>query len=299
MELSPIAALLTSSQHVHLINMSFTETQLKAMAITPKCTSGLSIPGSFFIIYETFCDYQNGKTKNVTAMQRAVVGMSCVDILSSVGWFLSTWAAPEGWALYAVGNDKTCRFQGFLLQIAIGAPMYNGALILYYLLVIKHKYTHEQILHIEPYLHVFIWIWCIGTSIVLLSLDLIDFIGPVCWVSDHPSCFEDTPEPGARCNSKYCSTAFFCVPLWIVICMTIYGLFSIYWEVSGNIKPMSRYSSGGRQTSSLPRSSRDANTLAFRAVAYSVAFIVTWTASTIWSVAQWFDYYPFWVSYTW
>jgi hypothetical protein len=39
--------------------------------------------------------------------------------------------------------------------------------------------------------------------------------------------------------------------------------------------------------------------VAFRAVAYSVAFIVTWTASTIWSVAQWFDYYPFWVSYTW
>ena len=55
-------------------------------------------------------------------MKRALVGMSCGDILSSVGWFLSTWAAPvDSGAPYVAGNEKTCAFQGFLLQIAIGA----------------------------------------------------------------------------------------------------------------------------------------------------------------------------------
>lgn len=224
-------------------------------------------------------------------MKRFLVGMSFADILSSIGWFLSTWAAPvESGVPFAAGNDRTCSFQGFLLQIAICAPLYNGALVLNYLLVIKYKWTNAQLLKLEPYLHAFIWIWGLGTSIVLLAMHLFNLIYPVCWISPPAECYGDSP-PSSCGNSKYFATAFFCVPLWIAILMTIYALGNIYWTVRSTTRRMSKYSMG---MSSMKRSSRNVKEVASRAVLYSVAFVITWTASTIWSVAQFFDYYPFW-----
>lgn len=86
------------------------------MALTPKASSALSLPGSAYIIYQSIVDFRRKKT--ASAMQRALVGMSCVDFLSSIGWFLSTWAAPVSSGAYlASGNEATCRFQGFLLQV--------------------------------------------------------------------------------------------------------------------------------------------------------------------------------------
>lgn len=278
--------------------MSFTDQQLKAMAITPKTASGLSIPGSLFIIYEVISDIRHGK--GGSAMKRSLLGMSCVDILSSIGWFLSTWAAPvESGAPFASGTNGTCAFQGFLLQIAIGAPLYNGALVLYYLLVIKYQWSNEKLIKIEPWLHAFIWIWCLGTSATLLGLRLFNFIGPVCWVSDPPECFEDIVSDGVKCGtSKYFATAFFCIPLWIVILATIVALTNIYCVVRGTAQRMSKYNVRG-SIQSMHRTNGNVQSVASRAVMYSMAFVITWTASTIWSFAQFFDYYPFWVSYLW
>jgi hypothetical protein len=273
--------------------MSFTDRQLKAMAISPKVASSLSLLGSSFIIWESIQDYRAGKGSS--SMKRFLVGMSCVDILSSIGWFISTWAAPiDTGAPGAAGNEQTCSFQGFLLQIAIGAPLYNGCLVLNYLLVIKYKWSNAQLLKLEPYLHALIWIWCLGTSIVLLALHLLNFIGPVCWVADPPECFGDYP-PSSCGNAKIFATAFFCVPLWITILTTVYALMNIYFSVRSTTRKMSKYG----QMHSMRRSSRNVKEVASRAVMYSVAFVITWTASTIWSVSQFFHYYPFWVSYLW
>lgn len=259
--------------------MSFTDRQLNAMAISPKVSSSLSIPGSAFILYESIQDYRQGKGSS--SMKRALVGMSCVDILSSIGWFLSTWAAPvESGAPFAAGNAQTCAFQGFLLQIAIAAPMYNGALVLYFLLIIKYQWSNQKLLKLEPYIHVFIWIWCFGTSIVLLALQLLNFIGPVCWVADPPECFGDSP-PSTCGQAKYYATAFFCVPLWTSILMTIYALVHIYVTVRQTVTRMKRYSvgsSGTRSTQvhSMGRSSRNVKDTAWKAVMYSLAFVITW-----------------------
>ena len=276
--------------------MSYTDAQIKAMVITPKVTSALSIPGSAYIIYQSVLDFR--RKKSGSAMQRALVGMSCVDILSSIGWFLSTWAAPESSGAYlASGNDATCRFQGVLLQIAIGGPMYNGALVLYYLLCVKYKWRDDRILKVEPYVHAFIWIWCLSTSFVLLGLGLLNFIGPVCWVAEPAECWDESPDPSLKCGrAKIFATAFFCIPLWIVILTTIGALTVIYLEVRATSLKMKKYSMG---SSDLRRTNRDVKAVALRAVLYSLAFIITWTASTVWSVAQFFDYYPFGISYVW
>jgi hypothetical protein len=113
------------------------ETQLEVLAIMPKITASLSIPCSCFIA--SFVWLKNRTNKRIP-IQRALMGMSVIDVVASSGWWLSTWAVPrdsEVPAAFAAGNTASCVYQGTLLQIAIGAPLYNASLALYYLLVIK------------------------------------------------------------------------------------------------------------------------------------------------------------------
>lgn len=91
-----------------------------ALAIIPKVGASLSIPSSMFIIWEAVSDHRRGKG---TAIQRALVGMSSMDVAASFAWFLSTWAVPEGTAPLSRGNTASCNFQGFLLQLAIGVSI--------------------------------------------------------------------------------------------------------------------------------------------------------------------------------
>ena len=274
------------------------------MVLSPKVAASLSLPGSCFILVETLLDYQESRRteqRSTTPMQRALAGMSLVDILSSLAWFIGTWAAPEdSGALYATGNQNTCRAQGFLLQVAIGAPLYNAALILYYILTIKYNWTSQEIFRIEPWIHAFIWIWCIGTSIVALGRDLVHYIGPICWIADPPECWLEQIPDGVKCGAaKKYSTFMFCVPLWVCILATIYGLVAIFLALRTTVHRMSTRTIAGQHTNVMRRSVADVRAVALRAVLYSLAFILTWTASTIWSVAQWFDHYPFWISYIW
>jgi hypothetical protein len=171
--------------------------------------------------------------------------MSLVDLLSSTGWFLSTWATPEGSILYAKGNQASCNFQGFLLQMAIGGPLYNGALILYYLLIIKYNWSNEKLVKLEPWVHLFIWSWCIGTSITLILLDRIHSIGVVCWIDDPPECYEEISDPDVSCYAGYIGLALFCIPLWICILTSVWALLSIYMAVKKTHLRLKRFSLNG------------------------------------------------------
>lgn len=95
------------------------------LAIIPKVGASISIPSSSFIIWEAVSDHRKGKG---TAIQRALVGMSVVDVCASFAWFLSTWTVPEGTAPLAKGNMASCNFQGFLLQLAVGVSAAAAAM---------------------------------------------------------------------------------------------------------------------------------------------------------------------------
>jgi hypothetical protein len=156
----------------------FTIAQQRALALVPKFTAFISIPCSMAIVWEVLSDHRRGRGTN--SIQRILVGMSVVDILASFAWFLSTWAVPResGWA-FAAGNRASCNFQGFLLQIAIGAPLYNSSLALFYTLIIKLRWTDKQLIRIERLVHAFILTFTIGTSILLLLLDQYNHVGAV------------------------------------------------------------------------------------------------------------------------
>ncbi len=160
---------------------AFSESQQKALALIPKFTSAVSFPCSLAIIYEVISDHRSGR--GTGSIQRILVGMSVVDILASFAWFLSTWAVPQssGWP-FASGNVASCSFQGFLLQLAIGAPLYNCSLALFYTMIIKQRWSGEQLVRLERWVHSFILSFTIGTSILLLLLDQYNHIGAVGWI---------------------------------------------------------------------------------------------------------------------
>jgi len=289
---SSISSMSSSS----LAGDSLTTPQEMALAIVPKCTSALSILSSISIIYEIGCDYR--QKRKTTAVQRVLVAMSCVDILASVAWFLSTWAVPEESGMWgAHGNIATCNLQGFLLQLAIGAPLYNSSLALFYLLMIKWRWTEPQLQTVEKWVHASVITFTLGTSFAMLPMGLYNHIGAVCWVIGSPQDCGDssfgTHEEMVECergNHAWLYGLFlFYIPLWICVVACAVSMVLLYREVSNTHRASARYSAVIRGLRpSMGRSGQDPSRVALQAILYCLSFIVTWTPSTLWSIAHWF-----------
>lgn len=57
--------------------------------------------------------------------------------------------------------------------------MYNSSLALFYLLMIKQRWSDERLYRIERWVHGFILSFTVGTSILLLQLEQYNHIGAV------------------------------------------------------------------------------------------------------------------------
>jgi len=79
-----------------------TEAQLNAVVIVPHFTGAISMIASAFLIWEGFKEHRKGKSN---AMMRAVIGIGVYDLLSSFGWFLSSWMLPAAYGMpFSTGN---------------------------------------------------------------------------------------------------------------------------------------------------------------------------------------------------
>ncbi|KAG7355032.1 hypothetical protein IV203_004388 [Nitzschia inconspicua] len=277
---------------------AFTVSQQRALALVPKFTSSFSIPCSIAIIWEVLSDHRRGR--GTTSIQRVLVGMSVVDICASSAWFLSTWAVPKesGWA-FAAGNKATCDFQGFLLQMAIGAPLYNSSLALFYTLIIKLRWSDKELIRIERWIHGFILSFTIGTSFLMLFLKQYNQIGAVCWIiGDPPDCGNSSYRPGdvpcERGNWAWIyGVALFYGPLWICVIACVVSMIILYHEVKQTLQRASLYTTSYGATHSLGRSGNNSNKVAVQAMLYSLTFLLTWMPSTLWSIAHWYQWSHF------
>lgn len=273
--------------------------QQRIIALTPKFGACLSIPCSIFLIYEVYCDH---KTRGSTPIQRALVGMSVVDLLSSSAWFLSSWLVPAGTWADAAGNRATCNYQGFLFQLAIGAPLFNASLGLYYALLIRRKWTDKMLVRIEKWVHAIIWSWAIGTSIILLPLGQYNQIGQVCWIIGDPiDCGDSTNQsnpdvPCERGDHAWLYGVFtFYGPLWVCVACCTVCMYLVYKEVRETIHRVRQYSFDARASRNIGRTEVDA--VVIQAVLYTLSFFITWLPSTLWSVAHWFRFAAFWLDF--
>jgi hypothetical protein len=269
--------------------------QQLALAITPKCTASLGIPSSIFLISEVVCDFRSGK--GTSAVQRVLVGVAVIDILSSFAWFLSSWAVPResGFAL-AAGTRGSCTFQGFLLQLAVGAPLYNSSLSLFYLLMIKYNWSDAKLAALERWVHGLILLFAVGTAIVLIPLEQFNQVGAVCWIDSVPDecgTFQNS-RAGVPCergkNAWIYGLTLFYGPLWICVIACVIMMIQVYCSVRATMMRARRYS--------LTRSRRnvgqnETTVVAIQAALYTLSFLVTWMPSTIWSIAHWFGFSSF------
>jgi hypothetical protein len=178
--------------------MAWSSAQQTAVAVAPKISSILSLLGSSWILVEVLwgtVDVSRGSQRNSSSQRglqdshlkrhhpyhRLLLAMSTYDILESVWNFASTWplpadesnAAGEFWQ--PVGNKQTCTAQGFFLMLSVAVPMYNAFLSLYYLLVIKYRYTDDYIKKwMEPLMHFVAFLWAFGTSLTASSMGLMN-----------------------------------------------------------------------------------------------------------------------------
>lgn len=271
--------------------MGISEKQFVALAIVPKITASISIPCQLWIIKEVIIDHREGRGK---ATSRALLAMGCIDIMASFGWFLSTWAAPSGTegVPFASGGTRSCTFQGFLLQLAIGAPMYNCLLSLFYLLMICFGWSESRLNRLERGLHLTIIVFASGTGIALIPLGMYNHVSAVCWVMGLPQgCGNSNYNPGSEPCERgdyawLVGLSLFYIPLWVCILFTTTAMSMVYRKVRRREARNQRYMGSGRIRS---------NEVFFQALLYTLAFYVTWLPSTLWSITQWFDSPMFWL----
>jgi len=127
---------------------------------------------------------------------RLVFGMSCMDIMQSLAYCLSTLPSPKDtnarWPSY--GTTLTCSIQGwFLFTGGIGTTIYYCSLCIYYVLMIaKRDITESTIKNkVEPILHFIPLMYSITTGIFLGVTKHFNYAGMVCWIAPLPlNCLE-------------------------------------------------------------------------------------------------------------
>lgn len=182
-------------------------------------------------------------------------------MISSTGYFLGTWLVPSGeigafGPVYgAVGNHATCSLSGFLAQMTIASPLYNGSLSLYYLLTIKYNWPDARLQKIEKWLHILPLGYAYVSSFIALGLDMYGNFEWLCWIKPDVADDDDGGRVAIPTNAQKNYVIFQWVflfgPLWVTILFASLVFYVLYRKVKENEKRMEKYkfslttSSGG------------------------------------------------------
>lgn len=93
----------------------------KFLGVLPLFSGSLSLFGSSWIIVEV----ATTKAKRHSVYNRLLLGMSIVDVSTSIAYMFTTIPIPAGTdeVLWAYGNTHTCTAQGFFIQLGIVPPV--------------------------------------------------------------------------------------------------------------------------------------------------------------------------------
>lgn len=127
---------------------------------------------------------------------RILFGMSVADIIQSLGMALTTLPMPTdmmytGFQGLVIGNQFTCKAQGFFIGFAaVCGMMYNAMLAIYYLCSIQYSMTDDDFCRcLEPTLHAIVLVISLVVSTLLLVHNLYN-PSPIglawCGVSTYP-----------------------------------------------------------------------------------------------------------------
>jgi hypothetical protein len=254
--------------------LGYSEWQSVVLALVPKFTGTLSLLSSTYIVQHVLMS----RSKRRKTYHRILVGMSINDILGSFfSATLSTWPMPAtniGADLDifgAVGSVKTCTMAGFFNQGGnLAAPLYNGSLSTFYLLMIVYGWKeHALKKKVEPYFHIIPNMVGWGTGILGLALRAYGPADWTCWIAPYPSGCDskvlisgDDYDPDSPNSSSIpCERgvyyfayrmAFRYGILWLCILYVTIVMWVVYVTVLTTEKASSKYQYPSFGTTSLP-----------------------------------------------
>ena len=182
----------------------------------------LSLMGSMTIVGIIFRQDRFSSTYG-----RLIFGMSCMDIMQSLAYSLSTLPSPNTstlsnstWPL--LGNSTTCSIQGFFLYTGnTGTTIYYCSLCMYYVLVVLKGMTLKSIKHrFEIYFHAIPLLFCFTCGIFLAVTENFNNAISVCWIAPFPfACRHDVDACTRGKNAMLFRWIFHGIP--IIICFII------------------------------------------------------------------------------
>jgi hypothetical protein len=197
-----------------------TQAQKAALAWVPRISAFLSIFGSSMIIYDIVRD----PIKCGSVFHTLMLAMSVLDIFSSIAWGLTTLPIPEyefgeqSQFYGAKGNTKTCKTQGFFIQLGYTSLFYNMSLSFYFLMVVRYGMKEYQIKKLQLWLHVPALV--VGFGLAFGGIHRYQNDGWGCYIP---------PPPIAQ---DYRSILIFAVvPISIAIIIATVNMVLLYWAV--------------------------------------------------------------------
>jgi len=200
--------------------MSSSEAELRALALVPKITGGISFVFSSMIAMHVLRHPQ----KRRKFYHQLILGMSMSDMSSSIWYAMSTWPIPsDSGVLWASGNSMVCTAQGFFIQFTLCSPIYNVSLSFYYLLAIKHSWKDTRLFKWALVFHGIPLASGLGTAIAGVALNIFHSANLWCWIGTNPSAPSE--------DVTVYRMAFFYGPLWFSIIMVTINLILVFLYV--------------------------------------------------------------------
>jgi len=219
---------------------------------------------------------------------RLILGMS-LHLISYMVWnVVENWAVPVGTphAYDPRGTTRTCSAQGFFFQLAFCIPFYYVFLSTYSFVAIRNRFDPKKYMWVEPYIHILVHVFPVGSAIYLLTLEAYNYNGyAACNLASIPfGCGDDSPD-GIPCergpqNMEQLAWYFNALPGFFVLTFPTLSMALLYGYVRRNQKAQSEPQQGlsstvvvlqqqqQQQQQQLPEIPIDATVFAKQAVVY-------------------------------
>ena len=189
--------------------------------LLPKLAAFCSLLCSSLILAEIYRDYQSKSRKSshsrshghshshshshakrrLSAVPRALIGMSVGDIFFSAAWFAASWIVKGSEDIrvdYHPTTSTACRIQGFFLQWGYLASLsFNASLAVISLLMVRYNWSERRMVKAFQPVAAMLWLTTLAIAIVPLVLDMYHDTGAVCWISAPPP---DLSDVGVDCQ---------------------------------------------------------------------------------------------------
>jgi len=180
-----------------------------------------------------------------------IIAFSFFDIIGSIGYAFTTYPTPEEDHIYGgLGNEASCKAQGFFIQIGIISLYLNVSIAFYYLLIIQYSWRENRLRKSWVYRMLFVVPISVGSVFAFAGIPFYD--NAILWCNN---------------SRKYWSE----IPVIIGIAMATVIMMNLCWFVFKSERASMRF----RQHSQTERQSVS-KAFFMQSMVYLGAFYLTW-----------------------